>query len=307
MIEVGAARRRDTGADYPLPPASEVAPYAATQLVAIPTYDGSGQTIHPSVLDMGAKWHGYRWWLADTPYAGQAEALENPSVFASNDRINWVVPAGLANPLDDAWDPGPPMEYNSDTELIYDPVSARMICFWRYVPGNEQGVLRAKTSTDGSTWSATIDVGPVALSPSITRKPDGRWLRFEFLPGAWLEADDPLGPWTVVPGRPGPGTGVSGSPHHGAVKWVGDRYVAIYTASGHPTLGKVMCLAQSMDLTAWSEQVYLPGTGGVLTNPYRPTLLASTKPGWIDVWHSAMDGGQWVAYTRVPLSALNPV
>ena len=34
----------------------------------IPTYDGSDQSTHPSVLRFGAPWHGYLYWMAMTPY-----------------------------------------------------------------------------------------------------------------------------------------------------------------------------------------------------------------------------------------------
>ena len=34
----------------------------------IPTYDGSDQSTHPSVLRFDAPWHGYLYWMAMTPY-----------------------------------------------------------------------------------------------------------------------------------------------------------------------------------------------------------------------------------------------
>lgn len=322
IITIGA-RRRSGGQSYltglyplalnndpqqfPLPPASGVGRYDATVLCTIPTYDGSGRTIHPSVVDMSDKWNGYRWWLADTPYPNGREDLENPCIWGSNDRINWQVPEGLTNPLDDPSQLGDPnLPYNSDTELVFDPASGLMVCFWRYVPNDgSPKVLRARTSADGSTWGPRIDVrSPINLSPTITRRPDGTWLYRHFVSGSWAVADEPLGPWTPATFASF-NTLVSGSAHHGTVKWVGDRYVAIYTASGHPEYGHTMCMSQSADLTAWSAPVYLPGHDGVLPAPYRPTLLLSTEPGWLDIWHSG--SGSRVAYTRLPLSALNPL
>ena len=295
---------------FPLPPASGVSRYGSTVLCTIPTYDGSGHTIHPSVVDMGDEWNGFRWWLADTPYPRGREDLENPTIYGSNDRINWQVPAGLTNPLDDPSQLGDPNKpYNSDTELVFDPVSGLMVCFWRYVPNDgSPRVLRARTSADGSTWGPRVDVRPeIGLSPTITRRPDGAWLYGQFNPRTWAVADEPLGPWTPATFATF-GSGLSGSPHHGTVKWVGDRYVAIYTAAGHPEYAKTLCMSQSADLTAWSFPTYLPGHDGVLGEPYRPTLLPSTEPGWLDIWHSGYNGRDArVAYTRLPLSALNPI
>lgn len=76
------------------------------QPCAIPTVDGSGECTHPSVIDsvsiLGSPWHGYRYWMAFTPYPGNDDRrfrLENPSVVASHDGIEWIVPEGVANPL----------------------------------------------------------------------------------------------------------------------------------------------------------------------------------------------------------------
>ncbi|MHB1414314.1 MAG: hypothetical protein ACYC1C_03610 [Chloroflexota bacterium] len=75
------------------------------RICAIPTYDGSGECTHPSVVDaaatVGGPWHGYRYWMAFTPYPNNRWRfrLENPSIVASHDGIQWVVPVGVKNPL----------------------------------------------------------------------------------------------------------------------------------------------------------------------------------------------------------------
>lgn len=33
----------------------------------IPTYDGSNQSTHPSVLYFADGWHGFRYWMGMTP------------------------------------------------------------------------------------------------------------------------------------------------------------------------------------------------------------------------------------------------
>ena len=65
----------------------------------IPTYDGSDQSTHPSVLRFDAPWHGYLYWMAMTPYPYNNDGLEDPSILVSNDAQTWIVPEGLTNPL----------------------------------------------------------------------------------------------------------------------------------------------------------------------------------------------------------------
>lgn len=76
------------------------------QLCRVPTYDGSFECTHPSVVDsvdlLGHPWHGYRYWMAFTPFPGNAprrERLENPSIAASDDGERWVIPEWISNPL----------------------------------------------------------------------------------------------------------------------------------------------------------------------------------------------------------------
>ncbi len=81
-----------------------------------PTYDGSGQTIHPDVIYIPGGFAGYTYWMATTPYPGGNDDYENPSLLASHDGINWVVPAGLTNPLVGM----PVCDHNNDADLIYN-------------------------------------------------------------------------------------------------------------------------------------------------------------------------------------------
>src|SRR5699024_8293928 len=68
------------------------------QILDIPTYEGSGKAVHPSVHAFRIPWNGYRFWMAFTPYPNTQH--ENPSIVASGDGVNWVVPSGLTNPID---------------------------------------------------------------------------------------------------------------------------------------------------------------------------------------------------------------
>jgi len=90
----------------------------------IPTYDGSGQAVHPSVLYIPGGFAGYTYWMAMTPYPWGQSGYENPSIVASNDGITWIVPTGITNPIE----PKPKTGHNYDPELVYD--GSQLICYY---------------------------------------------------------------------------------------------------------------------------------------------------------------------------------
>lgn len=103
-----------------------------------PTYDGSGQAVHPSLIDFYSEfgiltWGGFRYWMAMTPYPNGDDAYENPSLLVSQDGIKWIVPPELQWPIDIK--PGTknsnPANYNSDPELIFDCDENCLLLYWR--------------------------------------------------------------------------------------------------------------------------------------------------------------------------------
>ena len=136
---------------------------------------------------------------------------ENPNIVASNDGINWVVPAGLTNPIDPL--PGDvPMvngsRYNSDTDLVHH--DGTLYVFWR-LHSPELYKVWVRTSTDGSTWTPRQTVIEISSSVSSSGRDllisptvmyhDDRWhmwtgdnTRPQKL---WYRtAPTPTGPWT---------------------------------------------------------------------------------------------------------------
>jgi hypothetical protein len=71
----------------------------AQSFLMIPTYDGSGQVTEPDVVSFDLPWHGFKYWMAFSPYPNADASKENPSIAVSNDGITWEVPSGLVNPL----------------------------------------------------------------------------------------------------------------------------------------------------------------------------------------------------------------
>ncbi|MBA3458618.1 MAG: hypothetical protein H0T46_01550 [Deltaproteobacteria bacterium] len=71
--------------------------FSRTDLVPhleIPTYDGSGQVVHPDVL-----FDGYRYLLAYTPYPFSNGRFENPSIAISDDGLAFREIAPGVNPI----------------------------------------------------------------------------------------------------------------------------------------------------------------------------------------------------------------
>lgn len=288
-------------------------PWNAADRLVIPTYDGSGATIHPSVVDMGAGgWSGYRYWLADTPYAGGDNQLENPCVWASNNRTRWEVPT--VNPLVAA--PGATVGFHSDVELVWDADASRMILYYRLalLTGAEVTSieLRALTSTNGSTWT---NVGKVAdllltgarLSPAIVRTGVNQWRMWLWgsdVTASTRTATSPLGPW----GAPTPLTLDGGDllGWHGDVIQHGGAYYMAYSFGL-----KTIRVAKSADGIAWTAPAQPVAITSSTTrwdrSVYRPTLVAGPEAGLMSVWYSAISppspGGHAIGFTRIPLSA----
>lgn len=302
------ARRRTT---YALPLSAAAAPWNSSETpCTIPTYDGSGATIHPSVVDMGGPWNGYRWWMANTPYPGGNDDYENPCIYGSNDRRTWVVPAGLTNPLDP--NPGNPW-FHSDTELMWNPDTGKMIVFYRLASSATTPAtiyLRAQSSPDGVTWTDHGTLFQFAgdgarLSPAVWRIGSGDWRMWTWggtVAGHHWSATDPLGTWTDEGEITLNGGAFTG--WHGDVIWYGDKWIAAYSTTSTSGIIKT---ASSADGIAWTDggTIMEPSTGtGWDDNIYRPTLLPSTLAGFVDCWYSAfgssVTGGCGTDYVRLP-------
>ena len=124
----------------------------ATEVVqlTVPTYDGSGEAVHPDVLWFPEGWHGWEYWMAFTPYPGGQEHYENPSIAVSHDGVRWEVPAGLVNPVVATPRHG---GFNSDPDLSYDAAHDRLVLLTREVRGGFN-LIWMLASADGVTWTS---------------------------------------------------------------------------------------------------------------------------------------------------------
>ena len=143
--------------------------------MTVPTYDGTGQAVHPDVVQFDQAWHGAKFWMTMTPYAASNQVVENPSILESNDGVNVDVPAGLKNPVIPA--PRNSKNYNSDPELLYESQTGRLVLFHRYVE-QKTNTIHVSTSTDGVNW--TRQRAPFwvrahkAVSPTVAPRTDAQ-------------------------------------------------------------------------------------------------------------------------------------
>lgn len=121
----------------------------------IPTPDGLPSVTHPSAVDIGTTWNGYRYWMAFTPWPNGAREL--PCVVASNNLVDWVVPDGASNPISTVSQiniaAGASLySYLADTHMIFKDGS-----LWLYYKAHADSPAREglvlQKSTDGTTWS----------------------------------------------------------------------------------------------------------------------------------------------------------
>lgn len=292
----------------PVPPPYTIptsAPWNAPENITIPTYDGSNSLVHPDVVDFGVRWNGYRFWMAMTPYPNSNDDYENPSVVASNDGWEWVVPAGITNPIY----PQPSIRWNSDTDLSYDSTSDELVLVYR----DENFIPQVARSSDGVTWPTSptavtwTSMGSEALSPSLVRESDGTW-------SMWALALSPRKLWrwsgTAPEGTWAAPTECTGIPdtawHLDVIAYKGVYYALIADGSEGQDPMPIYA-ATSVDGLAWSRGtaglISPSGSGWDATRLYRATLQPHENGTHMRVWYPALGAQTWrVGLTHVPLA-----
>jgi len=304
--------------DGPVSPSPQTAPSADPVRLALPTYDGSGEAVHPDLLHFPGGWRGWEYWMAVTPYPRGNARYENPSILVSHDGEAWTVPPGLTNPVVPATAAG----YNSDPDLVYDAAGDRLVLVYREVAGGFN-VIRSVASADGVAWSVASTLFRVpnhhAISPALATVDPAH-------PMAWYVdagtvgcatrsatvklrvADGPsaLTPAAVEAGWSAERATTLGLP--GFVLWhldvvyhpVRREYWAIFPAfpSGRSCGEGDLFLARSTDGVDWTAYPTPLLTTGVAdwtgASLYRATALLDVESNRLDVWFSARaDDGRW--------------
>jgi hypothetical protein len=282
-----------------------------------PTYDRSGQTVHPSVIDFKTEyglesWGGFRYWMALTPFPNFKSAFENPSLLVSKDGLKWNNPPGVKSPLVPKPQGVVNRNYNSDPDLVYDPDHNILVLYWReYNEAAYEKIWVSKISPDykqsdkvlcfEKTWDAKTGL---VLSPAVWRKSAQEWYMwttdgnvtvhlYTSADGlTWSSGQPCIAPWNTWNGGYIPWH-ISAKPNHAAQKI--EFMIAGWPIKG--TINDCQLLYASAPMSQPKElSMPLPGT---LLNPaagdqwdngyiYRSSFVLETGDSTkFRVWYSA--------------------
>jgi hypothetical protein len=157
----------DTAGPVPPPPPNDI------HLLALQTFDGSGEAVHPDPAMTPASWGASMSQLMVTPYPNGDASKENPSLFEGRSASEWFIPEGVMNPI-----ARPASGYLSDPDELYNPDAGELWLYYRGVTAqNEVFLIRA---TSPAQWSAPLLVASAPnhsiVSPSVVRRGTGDWM-----------------------------------------------------------------------------------------------------------------------------------
>lgn len=297
LLATGCAGARLQTPDPPSVPLKN-----AQSFLMIPTYDGSGQVTEPDVVSFELPWHGFKYWMAFSPYPFGDAFKENPSIAVSNDGIAWQIPSGLVNPL------AQPSAgaHLADASLFYDSASDEL---WIYYIEESRATKTTTVfrlaSMDGIHWQNQGVLFEVSLytvlSPTVAKVNGSYFI------------------WTVNAGSAGCTAGSSVPEYRissDGMKWSDARpanlspsgyvvwhlnvsYVATKQeywaavaayANGSDCGHTVLLLSKSQDGINWTtygQPVLGPSTTWDDREIYRSSLLFDSSKNRLKIWYSA--------------------
>lgn len=284
---------------------NQMAALHASTYLTTPTYDESGQAIHPDVYFNPDGWpdsSGHRWWMAMTPYPAGDASKENPSILCSDDGETWAVPDGLTNPIEA--EPG--TGHNADTALI-EGCDNKLYCFFAWTD-NTTYKIYVKSSSDGVTWSAKTELlssdTKLYLCPTVVYDGTNYYMWVVDIgtsPNQVLRytATNPLGPWgsetvctMTITGR---------DVWHFHIKKYLNQYHCFLTGCTLDTLGtaSTFYFATSEDGETWAVSAQIMGNG--VSGTWDDSLIYAASGVIVDrlgqkcyrLYYSAYDGANW--------------
>ncbi len=284
-------------AEFSASVASEL-PFDVIQPLALSTYDGSGQTVHPDyVATTKPAWTYANEYLFITPYPNGNATFENPSIFERLDPLQWRVPSSLTNPI-----VAPPEGYYSDPDAVYVAERNELWLYFRQV--TDQNIIRLTTSGDGVHWSAPVAVARAPnhqiISPSVVRRGPNEWFMWAVngnvgCTGATASVELRRSvngtEWSKAETVELTQSGVS--PWHIDVEWIPSRaeFWALYNAktAGSCTTGAVY-LATSTDGLHWRTHASPVLARGAIPElqdvVYRSTFAYDPVSDAVTLWYS---------------------
>jgi len=278
----------------------------------IPTYDRSGQAVHPDILGPDAS--GRPFVLAFTPYPFSADAFENPSVLISDDGLRFREERKGMNPLV----PAPANDHNDDPDLSFIQGSYDLI----YLETLRQNLMLLR-SPDRVHWTKEtiasyplegVGAGPFIVSPALAARGNELYLyyvdasaepyRIEF-----LKSDD-IERWDWKSSRaPGIEEGAP-EPWHVDIVQAGGNYCMLmtnlYRDAAHRRRYDLYA-AWSSDLESWSgfRKVFAVRPWGV-KDIYRSTAYCRGDDIYIYYSYESILGNWGIKVVRKRLGELFP-
>lgn len=140
--------------------------------LTIPTYDSSGEAVHPSVVYIPGGWGGHKYFMAMTPYPSGNDDYENPSLLASNDGETWVVPTGITNPLE----PMPAGSHNCDPCLVWDGDNEILYMYYNRSSATKRIPITQSEGTFSAGTQDTLTLPETAMSIAVKRNGATDWI-----------------------------------------------------------------------------------------------------------------------------------
>ena len=278
--------------------------YYKTYTLQIPTYENSGQAVHPDVMRDPVS---NEIMMAYTPYPFSIDRYENPSLAVSVDGLRFHVEKGTINPL-----AAPPhKDHNDDPDLFFENGKWNIMYLETLRPETQN--LRLLQSADRKTWTNTVLVSmdlrktetPFILSPAYIKSPYGAFVFYVNMnyPGNRIECagmNESLSP-DFNSSVPVPVDMHGLHPWHIDILSDGSVYYMLISTVDQTKTGEKkysLNIARSADLENWelSEKV-------VLGDSYRASALISG--GDLFVYYSREEGlwGAWkIGVYRVKVS-----
>jgi hypothetical protein len=135
----------------------------------------SKEHVYLSVAYSKDKFGNYPFWAAGSPYPNDgvnlANIYENPCIYASLNGLDWVVPAGVTNPIFNR----PAAGNYADATMIFAPDASALYVIWIWegagssIPGGYAYAIMGSSSTDGITWSAPVVIQGVTTANAADR------------------------------------------------------------------------------------------------------------------------------------------
>lgn len=244
-------------------------------------YAGCNQVTHPAIIAFSKPWNGYKYYMSYTtyPYANGSE--ENPCLAVSEDKINWVKPSGLINPI--ATCEETECDELKDSHLVYRSDLNRLEMWYMgricsSMKDQKPLYLFRKISYDGINWGnyeIMFQLPFVLVSPTII------WFHDKYI--IWFIKNNSDGnyllsttsydgkEWTEFRNCKIPQI-KPGMMWHGSISFIDEHFTFVFVGNKKP-FNQHIYICTSNDGYLFSAPISIVKNNAGWRNIYRPFLL----------------------------------